>query len=101
MSDVTINPALRQPVVSDPAVPSPKTTPPPATSASATAPATASRTDTVQLSAAAQTVLATSTRPVLTEAQAAQTSGDLRQQLGARPLSGSAKQNQAILSLLR
>jgi hypothetical protein len=59
--------------------------------------------DTVTISAAAKSVTATPAvaTQLLNDSEATKTSVSLRQQLGAQNLSGTAKQNQAILSLLR
>ena len=102
MSDLTLNPAQRQPTVTD------------TTNATARAAAqtnTASTTDTttpnasgdqISLSPAAQVATAGFTgSSTLNDKDAVSTSVGLRQSIGASSLSVSAKQNQAILSLLR
>jgi hypothetical protein len=102
MSDITLNSAQRQPTVTD-------TTG--TTARAATQPNSASATDTaaqnpagdsINLSPAAQVATGGFTASAtLNDKDAVSTSVGLRQSIGASSLSVSAKQNQAILSLLR
>ncbi len=103
MSDISINPAQGQPIGTpaeggDGAQAKPATTTP--TPETAAAAATA---DSVIVSAVAQTVSTgnASGKSALSESDASAQSYHLRQQLSGAPLSGTARQNQAILALLR
>ena len=68
-------------------------TPPPAPSANPT--------DNISLSVNAVATGATGATPPLSDSAATAQSVTLRQQLGNTPLSGTARQNQAIVALLR
>jgi len=102
MSDIALNSAQRQPTVTDTtnAAARPATQP---NSASATdTTATNSPSDTINLSPAAQvTAAGYAGGAPLDDKSAVSTAVGLRQSIGTASLSVSARQNQAILSLLR
>ncbi len=101
MSDITLNSAQRQPTVTD----TTNTTARQATqttSASTADGTTNAPSDSINLSPAAQAATAGfSGGSTLNDKDAVNTSVGLRQSIGNASLSVSAKQNQAILSLLR
>ena len=104
MSDISFNPAVGQNVIGDANTAANRTQPQPNSTPAAppAAPPASVPADQVQLSAAAQAnAAAAAPTSDLSEEDANQTSLNLRQQLGAQPLSASARQNQSILSLLR
>jgi hypothetical protein len=105
MSNISINPVPGQPIgtPADGVDGTGSNKPSPATTTTDTAATPAQTSDSVTLSAVAQTVAsgpATAKQP-LSESDAGKKSQQLRQQLGDAPLSGTARQNQAILALLR
>jgi hypothetical protein len=83
-TDTNSNPQTVKPTATPPA---PQTPTPPA--------------DNVSLSLGAQTVAPTPPTQTLSDSAASAQSVTLRQQLGSAPLSGTARQNQAIVALLR
>jgi hypothetical protein len=99
MSDIAITPSQQQPApprnegLPDPAV-FKGTTP-------SSPPETTQNVDTVRISLSTQTTAAQNSGATLSETDAANQSVALRQNLPKLNLSGTAKQNQAILSLLR
>jgi hypothetical protein len=101
MSNLSINSLPGQPI-GIPADSEGTTSVKPGTSgAAATTPPPA---DSVNLSAGAQAAVSagtTTSKPPLSASDANKQSVQLRQQLGSAPLSGTARQNQAILALLR
>jgi len=102
MSNVTLNPIRQTDIGPDiPASQTNRSTSQQSSDGSA-APA-APQGDTVTISAAAKSVTANPvvSTQLLNDSEATKTSVSLRQQLGSQNLSGTAKQNQAILSLLR
>jgi hypothetical protein len=105
MSNITISPAIGPAIGnladSNANTPSPKT-PSSAQPISAPIPS-ANPADAISLSPGAQsvTVAASSSAQPLTDSAASAQSVSLRQQLGNTPLSGTARQNQAIVALLR
>jgi hypothetical protein len=103
MSEVTLNPAATQPAINDANGPAsraqPQAAPPPSDQQTA---ASTTPTDSVELSAAAQSRTASpSGGPPLSDSDAQQASANLRQQLGIYGLTASLSQNQSVLSLLR
>jgi hypothetical protein len=102
MSDIALNSAQRQPTVTDTANTTARATTQ-ANTASTTDTATANASsDSINLSPAAQAATAGFTgSTALSDKDAVSTSVGLRQSIGTSSLSVSAKQNQAILSLLR
>ena len=100
MSDITLNPAQRQPQVADTTQSTARATTQP-TSASTADSTTNVPSDQINLSPAAQVATAGFAGPTLSDRDAVTTSVGLRQSIGSASLSVSAKQNQAILSLLR
>ena len=103
MSQVNLNP-LQSPVSGNDLPGVPASLPQSQGSQSATPPAAppSPTGDSVQLSAASQTPNPAATGgPQLSDSEATTASVDLRQQLGTQSLSVGARQNQAILSLLR
>lgn len=102
MSDIALNSAQRQPTVTDTTnTTARQTTPASAASTTDTAAPSASG-DSINLSPAAQaTTAGFAGSTTLDDKAAVSTSVGLRQSIGASSLSVSAKQNQAILSLLR
>ncbi|GGF40681.1 hypothetical protein GCM10011611_53890 [Aliidongia dinghuensis] len=96
MSDIALNSAQRQPTVTDTTGTAARTTTQPNTSTTPDTP-----TDQVSLSPAAQVTSAAFSGATLNDKDAVSTSVGLRQSIGTASLSVSAKQNQAILSLLR
>ena len=76
-----------------PPKPASASTPPPASSANPT--------DNISLSVNALATGTADTTPPLSDSAASAQSVTLRQQLGNTPLSGTARQNQAIVALLR
>ena len=102
MSDINLNPAQRQPTVADTANTTARATTQPNSAATTDTPATNSPSDSINLSPAAQLGSASfAASTTLNDKDAVNTSVGLRQSIGAASLSVSAKQNQAILSLLR
>jgi len=102
MSDIALNSAQRQPTVTDTTNNTARATTQPNT-ASTTDTTTPNATgDSINLSPAAQVATAGfASSTTLNDKDAVSTSVGLRQSIGASSLSVSAKQNQAILSLLR
>ena len=100
MSDIALNSAQRQPTVTDTTGTAARTTTQPNTSTTPDTPTNAP-TDQVSLSPAAQVTSAAFSGATLNDKDAVSTSVGLRQSIGTASLSVSAKQNQAILSLLR
>jgi hypothetical protein len=99
MSDISLNPAQRQPAVTDVNA-APRA--PQVNSAPTNEATTAAPTDSVNLSPAAQlTAGSVANGSALNEKDAEKASVGLRQSIGGTGLSVSARQNQAILSLLR
>jgi hypothetical protein len=102
MSDIALNSAQRQPTVTDTTNNTARATTQPNT-ASTTDTATPNASgDSINLSPAAQVATAGfAGSTTLNDKDAVNASVGLRQSIGASSLSVSAKQNQAILSLLR
>lgn len=102
MSDIALNSAQRQPTVTDTTSTTARATTQPNTASTVDAATTNASGDSINLSPAAQAVTAGLTASsTLNDKDAVSTSVGLRQSIGASSLSVSAKQNQAILSLLR
>lgn len=102
MSNLSLNPIRQTDIGSD--IPASQTNRSPTQQSSdGNAAPAAPEGDTVTISAAAKTVTANPavSTQILSDSEATKTSVSLRQQLGSQNLSGTAKQNQAILSLLR
>jgi hypothetical protein len=103
MSDISLNTAQRQPTVTDTTTTTTPRTNTPANSASTSDSSTTNpSSDSINLSPAAQIGNANfAPGATLSDHDAVNASVGLRQSIGAGSLSVSAKQNQAILSLLR
>ncbi len=100
MSDITLNPAQRQPTVTDTTNTTARANTQPGATQS-TDSTTNVPNDQINLSPAAQVATAGFAGPTLNDKDAVNASVGLRQSIGTASLSVSAKQNQAILSLLR
>ncbi|HEV2678461.1 MAG TPA: hypothetical protein VGV37_28300 [Aliidongia sp.] len=102
MSDINVNPAQRQATVTDTTNTTARAATQPNSASTTDAPATNAPGDSINLSPAAQVATAGfAGNTTLNDKDAVSTSVGLRQSIGASSLSVSAKQNQAILSLLR
>ncbi len=102
MSDLTLNSAQRQPTVTDTTNTTARATTPPSSASTTDTTTPNASGDSISLSPAAQVATAGFTgSSTLNDKDAVSTSVGLRQSIGASSLSVSAKQNQAILSLLR
>jgi hypothetical protein len=102
MSDLTLNSAQRQPTVTDTASTTARAATQPNTASTADTATPNATGDSISLSPAAQAVTAGfNASSTLNDKDAVSASVGLRQSIGASSLSVSAKQNQAILSLLR
>jgi hypothetical protein len=101
MSQINIQPVRQQAVTTDQTATQPRNQQQTAAQGSTGTTAGTTPADTVSLSPAATSASTAAGGHVLSEHEASQASVDLRQQLSAQSLSGTARQNQAILSLLR
>jgi len=102
MSDIALNSAQRQSTITDPATTTARATTQPNTASTTDTTTSNASGDSINLSPAAQVASAAFTgSTTFNDKDAVSTSVGLRQSIGASSLSVSAKQNQAILSLLR
>jgi|GEM_PF-6445084 hypothetical protein len=99
--DTTSTTLRAKPAINDPPAGQTRNHPGPAAAPATAASAAAGPTDPVEISAAAQTVAGPGRGTVLTDEEAQSASVNLRQQIGLLGLSASAKQNAAVLSLVR
>ena len=102
MSDIALNSAQRQPTVTDTTNTTARATTQTNTASTTDSSASNASSDSINLSPAAQAATAGfAGATTLNDKDAVSTSVGLRQSIGTSSLSVSAKQNQAILSLLR
>lgn len=101
MSDIALNSAQRQPTVTDTTNTTARATAQTNTASTTDTSTSNASSDSINLSPAAQVATAGFAGSTLNDKDAVSTSVGLRQSIGTSSLSVSAKQNQAILSLLR